>query len=290
MHRPSSDLWRLRGVQGIRMVEVPSEEWGESIAREKPDVIVALDWNGVASTFRDDEQAQFENVRRQGEVIEAAIRCGAGRFVGLGSQAEYGMVHGRVAEVAPSDPITAYGRAKVEALRSMRHRLEQAGLEWVWARIFSVYGPLEGDGWLLPSIADAAAQGIPIALTEARQPWSYLYAADAGTALTALASHPSASGIYNVGNPQAPALRESIEIFAHALGASSLLRFGARPPSGPVIRLEPDVTRLQSLGWTPGVSAEDGLARTAEWFSGVEVRDPFDPERPLPGRRHEQMS
>jgi dTDP-D-glucose 4,6-dehydratase len=39
--------------------------------------------------------------------------------------------------------------------------------------------------------------------------------------------------------------------------------------------LQPDVTRLQNIGWAPEVSMEEGLLKTAQWRNAELVDDPF---------------
>ena len=282
--RPSSDGWRLAGMTGIAELKFAPAEWPREIERLIPDVILSLDWEGVSAQSRDDPEVQARNLSRQSAIIQAAIRAGVSRFVGIGSQAEYGRMEGKTAENALSLPSTEYGRVKVEVLHLLREMADAAALEWVWARVFSVYGPLEGNGWLLPVLADSARRRMPMSLTEATQPWSYLFAADAGTALATLTSHPGARGIYNLASPLAEPLRHSLEIFAGALGATDLLRFGEVTAKSPAGHLDADVSRLVSLGWDPHTTLEAGLELPASWLTGVPVADPFHHERFLPVR------
>jgi UDP-glucose 4-epimerase len=282
VHRPGSDLWRLAGVDGLDMIEADVEHWGAEIVNLRPSTVVSLDWGGVGSASREDETLQARNVARQKAVVDAVLLAGVGRYVGLGSQAEYGPLSDRATEDNPLRPETAYGRAKVIVLGDTRARLGAEGVAWSWARVFSVFGPLEQGLWLLPSIARAASLQVPIPLTSGAQIWSYLPAPDAGRAIALLATDPSAAGVYNVGGPEARSLRESIETFAEALGAVHLLRFGATKPAAADMKLEPDVHRLRRLGWNPATDIRGELRVTANWFAGRPVADPFSPDCDLP--------
>jgi UDP-glucose 4-epimerase len=151
--------------------------------------------------------------------------------------------------------------------------------------VFSTYGPLDNDHWLLPLIADALLSHDDIDLTSGEQPWSYLYGADAGEALATLVLAPNATGIVNVGNPTAPRLRDTIDAFVSHFAVESALNFGARSPGpNPILRLEPDVSKLESFGWRARESMATGLAQSARWFSGQVVEDPTAQGRFLPTR------
>jgi nucleoside-diphosphate-sugar epimerase len=147
-------------------------------------------------------------------------------------------------------------------------------MEWGWARVFSTFGPLDNDSWLLPTIADALIAGQRIPLSPGDQLWSYLPGWDAGRALARIALAPAATGIYNVGHPTAPRLRTVIELFASALGSPELLGFGDIELTPSAIRhLEPDTSRLESIGWSTELDLSEALAESAAWFTGTRTTD-----------------
>jgi UDP-glucose 4-epimerase len=283
--RPSSDLWRLASLPPLDIIAADPAEWPDVVASVRPDVIVSLDWSGVAGASRNDD-AQWKNLDRQLKVLQAAAESGTRRFVGVGSQAEYGPKSGRITEDMTAHPVTGYGEAKLAAMEASRSFSADSGMQWVWARIFSVYGPLDNGHWLLPLVADSLRADRDIELTTGEQRWSYLYALDAGAALAALATHEDASGIYNVGNPSAPRLRDTLERFASMTSSTGRLLFGARPfEPNPVMHLEPDMSRLAGLGWSATVGMDKGLGATMRWLSGQDVDDVTNPGHALPPRQ-----
>lgn len=275
--------WRLHRAQGVNVVHGRPAEWPQLVAASVPDTLVLLDWDGVDAASRADDARQSANLTRWAEVAAAALAAGATRVVGLGSQAEFGprtdLMHDDDAPAAH----TAYGRAKVAARLLLDDLAGAAGARSVWARVFSVYGPLDNEGVLLAGISDAATLGTPMQLSSGRQAWSYLYAADAARALALLAQHPDAGSACNIAHPSAPPLRGIISAFAGRIGDVTL-EFGARadPPGG--AQLQAATTRLSALGWQPQVSLDEGLQRTAEWLRGRTVDDPFGAGA-LPARR-----
>lgn len=282
--RPESNLWRLEGTRPDFVVAV-EDQWGDAIRSLKPDVVISLDWSGVGGSHRDDE-LQWENLRRSHAVLDAAAQVGVRRFVGVGSQAEYGPKNEPITEDMATSPTTAYGRAKLAAMELSRDYCAERGLEWVWARVFSAFGPLDNGHWLLPLIADALMHDKDIELSEGSQLWSYIHGADAGRAFATLATHPGASGVYNLGHPSAPPLRSTIEKFAEHFTSTGKLLFGALPlGQNAVTRLEPDMSRLNSLGWQPSLPLDEGLRSTARWLQGETLVDPLSPRSALPVRR-----
>ncbi|MEO8262796.1 MAG: NAD(P)-dependent oxidoreductase [Pseudolysinimonas sp.] len=260
--------WRLAGADGVRVVAAPPANWPDVVAAEAPDVLIALDWSGVAGPARDGPE-QDDNVDRLDAVLEAALGAGVRRFVGCGSQAEYGWRDGPIDEDAQTRPVTAYGRAKVAALERVRERCDDR-IEWIWARIFSVFGPLDNEGNVLASVARALRSGQTLDVSRGGQPWSFLYASDCARALASLALPGTPDGIVNVAHPDASTLQSSLTTFAGAVTPSlGSLRFG--PEDGP--GLQADVTRLLATGWRPEVPVATGLESAARWYSGIALAD-----------------
>lgn len=271
--RPESDLWRLRPLLGeVEVRRVAPIDWPSAVRAARADVVISLDWTGLAGAQRDDA-AQWENAGRLLATVRSAIDGGARRVVGVGSQAEYGPHDGIVAAASTEPtPTTEYGRAKLAAGRTLLATAASAGIDGAWGRVFSTYGPLDQPHWLLPQLAARILQGERAPLTDGTQRWSYLTGADAGRAIALLAEE--GSGVYDLGSASAPPLRDTIEVFAEHLGGADLLDFGAIPQApGAVRHLQPDVGPLIDLGWRERVSLLDGLAQTADWLRGLPVAD-----------------
>lgn len=271
--RPTTDVWRIASIRDVQISRSEPDRWPAAITSLEPDIILSCDWSGVSGANRDDS-AQWANLSRVEQVLGAARRAGVRRFVGVGSQAEYGPVSGVISEDMVTAPVTEYGKAKLAAMSLTREMAEAAGMEWAWARVFSTFGPLDNDSWLLPTVADALLAGRRIALSSGEQRWSYLPGWDAGRALAVLALTSGVGGIYNIGHPKAPRLRDVIEQFAEPLGNYGLLGFGDIELTPTSVRhLEPDVSRIEAAGWRAESDISEALSDGAKWFSGLRTKD-----------------
>lgn len=273
--RPGSDDWRLDGVDLRERVIAPPADWPGLIADLRPDVVIGLDWAGVGGADKNDP-SQWANLDRLEQILGAVSASSVSRFVGVGSQAEYGPREGLIREDDQEAPVTEYGKAKRAARDLVEQTLAPTSTEWVWARVFSTYGPLDHPYWLLPGVAGHLMRGEPVPLTLGLQRWSYLHGADAGRAFSTLARAARVTGVVHVGSPRTPRLRDVVEQFAGHFRSEPDLQFGAVPygPS-PVLHLEPDLAKLAGLGWEERVGLEDGLAQTAAWWQGVRLPDPL---------------
>jgi len=288
--RPSSDTYRLTGIDGLKIERHASADWPAFIATSKPDALVIADWWGVGNHDRNDGR-QFENIERMERLAMAARDSGVGLVIGVGSQAELGPVSNRITENLPDNPTTEYGKAKVAARKIIQSSLIGSSTRFAWLRIFSTYGPSDTDTWLIPQLIDTLTKGEVMDLTKGEQEWSYLHAFDLARAFKAVIENDSISGIVNVGNPKTVVLKDAIEMIAEKLGATGLLGFGKmdyRPDQ--VMKLEPACESLTAIGWRPIVSFENGVTQTIQWRHRIAVEplrcvDGQDVVFNLPSRR-----
>ena len=271
--RPTSDTYRLTGIDGLQVEHRESADWADFIPAKKPDVLILADWWGVGNHDRNDAR-QSENIDRMEIMAASARNAGVGLVIGVGSQAELGPVSNRITEDLPDNPTTEYGKAKVAARKIIQSSLAGSQTRFAWLRIFSTYGPCDTDTWLIPQLIDTLTKGKVMDLTKGEQEWSYLHAFDLARAFEAVIESESMSGVLNVGNPQTVILKEAVQVIADKLGSQGLLGFGNlayRPDQ--VMKLEPACESLTAIGWKPVVSFENGIAQTIQWLQ----RMPLDP-------------
>jgi UDP-glucose 4-epimerase len=253
---PLEDLERLKDLENIKKREVPS---GASQAGY--DVFFHLAWNGSGGEAREDYGTQLENLRYMEKALKAAKSCGCTKFIGAGSQAEYGAVHGKAREDATVPaPFMMYGAAKLACLHMGRVLAGQLGITFVWPRIYSVYGPRENDPTLLGYVARTLREGKTPELSACENMWDFLYITDFTKAMRLLAENPEAEGVYHVASGDARKLKEFVELERDVIKPGAELNFGARKADEKrTFWLEPDVSRIEGLGFRCEVSFSQGI-------------------------------
>ncbi len=231
---------------------------------ERPDIIIHSAWEGVSGAARAGD-IQFANVRHCNHLVDAAIGIGASKFVGIGSQAEYGRFDRLISEDDLPNPSMIYGVAKLAAYHFGRQRAAEAGMDFAWLRLFSPYGPGDNGNWLIPSLIAQMAAGIPPKMTAGEQKWDYLFIDDCADAILA-AAQSDAVGVFNLCSGEATRVRNIAEAIRDQVAPRLDLTFG-EIPYGPaqIMHLQGDRTRLSAAaGWAPKVRFKDGLARTID--------------------------
>jgi nucleoside-diphosphate-sugar epimerase len=231
----------------------------------RPDIVIHSAWEGVGGASRSGS-IQLDNIRTTVGLADAAIAAGARKFVGIGSQAEYGRYDRRIAETDLPQPTMLYGAAKLAANHLAAQRCREAGVSFAWLRLFSVYGPGDNPNWLIPSTAASLVRGIRPKCTAGTQKWDYLHIDDVADGVLAAALTERANGVFNLSSGEPIAVRTIVEMLRDIAAPGLKLTFG-EVPFGPdqIMHLEGDNSRLrEATGWSVRVPLAEGLVRIVE--------------------------
>ncbi len=246
-----------------------------ALGRLRPAVTFNLAGYGVDPLERYEASAELINALFPERLCVAVARrrdpAWTGRaLVHVGTALEYGRATGSLAEDTPEAPDTLYGRSKLAGTRALARLCPELGLPAVTARLFTVYGPGEHAGRLLPSLLRAAAAGSPLELTSGEQQRDFTYVGDVAEGLLRLALlDPSAAppgAVVNLATGTLTSVRAFAERAAAVLGIPpEHLHFGRIPTRDSEMRHDPvSIDRLRTLtGWAPATGIEEGVRRTA---------------------------
>ncbi len=235
----------------------------------RPVVTFNLAGYGIDRSERDEGMAHRINAELVGLVATLAAKSEAlgwagARLVHTGSALEYGTIGGSLPEDAAPAPTTLYGQTKLAGTRLLRDHPAQRS---VTARLFTVYGPGEHAGRLLPCLLAARGSAATIALSVGTQRRDFTFVDDVAEGLLRLGACAAVpGGLVNLATGGLHSVRQFAETAAAVLGiAAERLDFGALPqrddemPHGAV-----SLDRLrQSIAWTPGTTIAEGVRRSA---------------------------
>lgn len=243
-------------------------------------------WDGSGSENRKKAKVQRQNVLNGLKALEGARRLGCRRFLFSGSQAEYGICQTVMTEERECHPVSEYGKAKaafyqraVELVNSWKKEMYMEeerlrALEYIHARIFSIYGPGDHPWSLVNTCLNTFLSDETMKLGACTQQWNFLYIEDLVKGLMALAFSEesvgyrgdlSENGIYNVaGDKDATMpLRDYVEEMYRICGNQGNCQYGQVPPNAEgQANLIPDIEKIKKkTGWEPRIGFEEGIMR-----------------------------
>lgn len=246
----------------------------------RPAVTFNLAGYGVDRSEIDEARAYEINAQLVKYVCEAIaqsrdVKWRGRDIVHVGSAAEYGAIGGNLDENSVSRPTTFYGKSKLAGTYLLEECCKTLGIKGLTARLFTVYGPGEHSGRLLPTLIDAAYSGNPIPLTAGNQKRDFTYVEDVVEGLLRLGvvSAAEPGEIVNLATGKLISVRDFAETAARVMKISpDRLKFGAI--SKRANEMEHSVVTIERLrrliGWTPPTEVTEGIEKTLSFSTSYD--------------------
>ena len=249
LKRKGSDIWRCQEfVTKIHWIDIDDEGlFKEELVKHSFDTIIHGAWIGVESNTRDNWNEQSKNIPFLVSLLEAAKTVGVEKFVFLGSQAEYGNIDGKISEDHKTNALNAYGGIKLACLEIVKTFCETNDMNWIWLRLFSLFGEKENEIWLIPSLVKKIETGNEMDFTLGDQKYAYLYVKNFTSIVNKIINMPIQSGVYNVSSNEIRTIKSMIEDIRNYINRDFILNFGAlKYRDNQSMHMEGDMTKIVS--------------------------------------------
>jgi nucleoside-diphosphate-sugar epimerase len=284
--RPGSPLWRLQGIgRQARVSEVDMRDAdcvAAQVKRAAPNVVFHLAAHGAYSWQTDVLAILETNAVATAALLEAAVAAGAGAFVQAGSSSEYGLKDHAPREDELPEPNSAYAVGKLAATFYGQWVAAREQARVVTLRLYSVYGPWEEPGRLVPTLIEHGLRGALPQLVSPDTARDFVYVDDVCRAFVRAAEAPSVplGAVYNVGTGRQTTLSEIVAVARDVLGVSAEPEWGSAPArSWDTDVWFSDPRRIErDLGWRAETALGDGLRAMTAWMT----EDPARLERYRP--------
>ena len=253
-----------------------AELLARTLANGDVDAVFHLAAQTIVGTAAGSPAETFDvNVRGTWTLLEACRERGVGRVVVASSDKAYGaheeLPYREHFALQPTAPYEASKSAADLIARSYWHSYE---VPVAVTRFANIYGG--GDlnfSRLIPEAVSAAIDGrAPVIRSDGSPVRDFLYVEDAVGAYLAIADALDREEVrgeaFNAGGERPYAVGEVVELIARLSGSGVEPDIrGVGNPDGEIDRQYVDASKIRELvGWEPGVSLEEGLRRTIEWY------------------------
>ncbi|MDQ6778400.1 MAG: NAD-dependent epimerase/dehydratase family protein [Actinomycetota bacterium] len=271
--RPGGDSWRLADVDGaIEVVELDLLDPSgidRTVRAERPEVIFHLAAYGAYSWQSQLDTMLAVNVRATEALLEAAREIGA-RLVTAGSSSEYGFQANPPREIDCVEPNSYYAVTKAAATHLCRLAAATHGQSAVTLRLYSVYGPWEEPGRMMPALVLRALAGGWPPLTAPSTARDFVWVGDACAAfLTAATSELADPGaVFNIATGSQTTLRQLVDVARDVFDVEAEPTWATMAPRAWDTSSwvgDPSAAAV-GLGWHATTPLANGLELCAGWF------------------------
>lgn len=197
-----------------------------------------------------------------------ALRC----FVQISTDEVYGSVaEGHSRETDELRPRNPYSASKAGADRLAYSFWATHGVPVVITRASNNYGPNQFPEKVIPLFITNAIDNLPVPLYgDGLNVRDWLHVDDHCRAIDLVIANGEPGQVYNVGGGNETRNVDLTHRLLELVGRPRSLIRPVADRQGHDRRYAVDTTRLRSLGWTPQVAFDAGLAATVEWYQANE--------------------
>jgi len=257
----SKRLNKLPKTDDLKIVKCNITDYKKIESEYKCDIFYHLAWVNTFGPARDDVFSQSNNIQYALDAVNLASSWGAKSFVGVGSQAEYGIANVPLNKDTPVNPESGYGIAKYAAGKLCELLCHQKKMKFNWARILSVYGPNDAEHTLIMYLIRSLQNNTIPELTECEQIWDYIYSKDCAKALLSIGHNGVDGRVYCIGSGERKTLKEYVKTLRDVVAPNNKLGFGMKSyyPHQPMF-LTADISDLiNDTNYSPNYSFEEGI-------------------------------
>jgi dolichol-phosphate mannosyltransferase len=271
---PGGQNWRLDPlgdtveVLPVELLDGEAIEAGVQSAR--PDWVFHLAAHGAYSWQRDAERIMQTNLVSTVRLLSACQRHGFSAFVNAGSSSEYGFQDHAPAEGELPEPNSDYAVMKAAATLHCRFVAQRDDVHAVTLRLYSVYGPWEEPGRLMPTLVARGLEGRLPPLVSPDTPRDFISMRDTESAFLQAAQRTDVErgSVFNIGSGRQTTLREVVEVARAQMGIAEEPQWGTEPQrSWDAAVWVADARRArEQLGWTTEDDLPTGFACLTDWL------------------------
>lgn len=271
--RKKSNLWRINDL--LPSVEIHYSDLSkiseliDIVQKVKPDIIYHLATNGAYSYQENASEIINTNILGTWNLLQACNEVDYKLFVNTGSSSEYGYKDFAMREIDILEPASYYAVTKSAQTLLCSHIARQENRPIVTLRPFSVYGPYEEPGRLIPTLMKSLNTKRQMNLVSPEIARDYIYIDDMVEAFLKTEELKKNSGDYfNIGTGIQTTIKSVTDKAKKAIKKPLLCSWGdMESRKWDTTTWVADISKAKRLlNWHPKHTLEDGLLLTWQWY------------------------
>jgi UDP-glucose 4-epimerase len=259
----------IANLQRYYSIRLPGGDLNAILQQYRPDVCIHCAGRASVNLSVSDPVADFYgNAVLTFELLNALrLSAPSCRFIFLSSAAVYGNPETLpIYEDQVPNPLSPYGFHKLQSEQLCAEFSKIYGLPTACLRIFSAYAPGLRRQVLWDICRKALSQDRVILQGTGQESRDFIHALDIAKALMVVAtSAKMKSEVYNLASGREVTIAELATLVFDALDHQGELIFDGIIPKGNPLNWRADITKIESIGFTPNVQLEQGVRVFTNW-------------------------
>lgn len=225
----------------------------------RPEVCIHLAWEGIPDLGYINS---INNLNMSCNFFQHLVNCGCKKIISTGSCFEYGRRFGSCHEYNTLEIKSSFAWAKHSLMNFGMMLAKKHSIDFIWARLFYVYGLGQRPEALIPYIYSKLRTGEPLVIKTPHDEIDLIHVEDVARALVQMTKINGQSIILNIGSGESIPIWKVCEIIEESMGieprASEFLRSTDEPEF--VTDFWANIGGIGlKINWEPKISVEEGI-------------------------------
>jgi nucleoside-diphosphate-sugar epimerase len=220
----------------------------------KADTFYHCAWEGDRHSYEE----QIKNMENSILAFNATNILNIKHFIGIGSQAEYGIYNHKIDEDKTCRPINAYGMCKLSTYRMLSNLSSYNNIKFTWVRLFSAYGKYDNHNTLIEQLINNLQKNQSIKIHSSEKKWEYIHIKDAVSALYLLGENVI-EGLYNLSSGEPHLIKDFVEDVISIINPNIIIDY-YNNYSEDETQIICNIDKIKSvIDWNPKINFKDGI-------------------------------
>ena len=232
------------------------------IKKFKPDAAIHMAWESIPDYG---SSASVKNLKYGLDLFQILADCRCKKIICTGSCWEYGQQYGKLNEEMALKPMNAFSAAK-NTLHWMGNEIaKENNLQFIWIRLFYVYGPGQKEASLIPYLINCAKTGKTPKIKNPSARNDFVYVEDVADAISLLLKNCTQSAAYNIGSGHSTSVQKIMRIIYDRFKIKYRHNSSDSLNNDGDINFWADISKIKKeIGWKPKISIKEGINRVIE--------------------------
>ncbi len=271
IHKYDENAVYLNQLPNVTMINCDLdriESLEAAIPDDDIDLVYHLAWAGSTGALKGDYQVQLANTKQACDMALLANKKHCKKFICTGSIAE--LLLSDEKNYSLFDLGIIYGIQKDSTYRLLKCICNNLQMEFIWARLTSIYGPFNTSGNLMCYVLESIRKGVRPVFTKSEQIFDLMYVEDTVYALYLLGISDLSRDNYLIGSGSPRALKDYLLFLQELIREYGTIGIGERDKKDLYYHSDWfDTTALVTdTGFHTRIPFEAGIQKTLDWFLG----------------------
>lgn len=258
--------------------------------RERPEIVIHLAGRvgGIGETKARPAEFFYDNLSMSLNVIEASYRCGAKKFVGMGSVCSYPKIipipfkEENLWDGYPEETNAPYGLAKKMMLVQTQAYRQQYGFNGIHLLAVNLYGPNDNFNPESSHVIAGMITKFDKAIESGQNPvvfWGdgsptreFLFVGDCARGIALATEKYNGAEPINLGSGREISIKDLAERIGRLMGYDGQIAWDGTKPNGQPRRCLDVSKAKREFGFEADVSFDEGLEKTVKWYMSSKKR------------------